>query len=75
MRDKCPGQDRRNIKAELIKCPSCGYNLEIFSDEVKIKCPRCKDAVYKKGLPSCVDWCNFAKECTGELSEAKNDKG
>jgi len=61
---KCPGQDDRNLKAEIISCPDCGYNLEIFSDEAKIRCPGCKVFVHNKKLPSCVDWCKFHKECT-----------
>ena len=63
---KCPGQDDRNLKAEALKCPYCGYDLEIFSDEVKVRCPRCKSLACRQRLPSCVDWCKFAKECVGE---------
>lgn len=66
MNFKCPGQDDRNIKAEVINCPDCGYKVEIFSDEVKIKCPKCKSLVCRERLPSCVDWCKFARECIGE---------
>ena len=63
---KCPGQDRRYLKAENINCPACGYNLEIFSDEAKIRCPKCKEFVCEDRLPSCVDWCKFARECVGQ---------
>jgi len=66
MINKCPGQDDRSIKVETIKCPDCGYSVEIFSDEIKVKCPECKNFVYSVRLPSCVDWCKFAKECVGE---------
>lgn len=66
MTAKCPGQDPRNIKPETISCPDCGYKVEIFSDEVKIACPRCKNLVCRERLPSCVDWCKFARECIGE---------
>jgi hypothetical protein len=66
MINKCPGQDKRNIKAENIKCPDCGYSLEIFSDEVNVKCPRCNSLVCRERLPSCVDWCKHARECVGE---------
>ena len=66
MNNKCPGQDPRHIKSELIKCPDCGYELEIFSDEVKLSCPRCKNLVCRARLPSCVDWCKFARQCIGE---------
>jgi hypothetical protein len=65
MSEKCPGQDRRNLKMELISCPKCGYQAEIFSDEIKVKCPKCKNEVSRKKLPSCVDWCKSARECLG----------
>jgi DNA-directed RNA polymerase subunit RPC12/RpoP len=64
--DKCPGQDKRNIKSEEVKCPQCGYLVEIFSDEMKVACPECKALVCKSRLPSCVDWCAYARECVGE---------
>lgn len=66
MIDKCPGQDKRNIKSEALICPSCGYEVEIFSDEIGLKCPKCRNLVCRKRLPSCVDWCKSARECIGE---------
>jgi ribosomal protein S27E len=66
MNFKCPGQDGRNIKAEIINCPDCGYKAEIFSDEVKVICPKCAGLICRDRLPSCIDWCKHAKECTGE---------
>ena len=66
MDSKCPGQDRRNVKAELVACPECGYKVEMFSDEIKVKCPNCKGLVCKKRLPSCVQWCKAARDCIGE---------
>jgi len=65
MLNKCPGQDKRNIKIEIITCPDCGYKIEIFSDEVKISCPKCKSLVCRERLSSCVDWCKYARECVG----------
>ena len=62
---KCPGQDGRNIESQTLKCPYCGYEVEIFSDEVKVNCPKCNNLVCKDRLPSCVDWCKYAKECVG----------
>lgn len=71
---KCPGQDSRNISPENIKCPSCGYKIEIFSDEVKVKCPKCKATACRVRLPSCVDWCKYASECVGEERLNKSQK-
>ncbi|HOK56516.1 MAG TPA: hypothetical protein PKV21_04725 [bacterium] len=62
---KCPGTDPRFLKVEVKKCPKCGYEVEIFSDEVRVKCPKCKNYVYRE-IPSCIDWCKYAKECIGE---------
>lgn len=66
MINKCPGQDDRNLKAEAIKCAKCGYQAEIFSDEIKVVCPKCKDLICRQKLPSCIDWCKFAKDCIGK---------
>ena len=66
MINKCPGQDDRNIKTETITCSGCGYKAEIFSDEVKVNCPHCKTLICRQRLPSCVDWCKYARECIGE---------
>lgn len=63
---KCPGQDDRNIKVQILKCTDCGYKVEIFSDESKVTCPKCKNLICKERLPSCIDWCKFAKDCIGE---------
>ena len=62
---KCPGVDPRFLKAENRDCPHCGYVVEIFSDEVKTKCPKCRKYVYRKDLPSCLDWCRYASQCKG----------
>lgn len=66
MISKCPGQDDRNVRAELVRCPACGYEAEIFSDEMRAVCPGCGGAVSRTRLPSCVDWCAGARGCLGE---------
>lgn len=63
---KCPGQDGRDIKAEIVKCPDCGYRVEMFSDETKVRCPKCLGLVCRLRLNSCIDWCKYARECIGE---------
>jgi endogenous inhibitor of DNA gyrase (YacG/DUF329 family) len=62
--DKCPGF-AKDIRIKLIKCPSCGYLVEFFSDEIKRKCPKCKQEVTQEKLPSCIDWCQAAEKCLG----------
>jgi DNA-directed RNA polymerase subunit RPC12/RpoP len=66
MTQKCPGQDDRNLKSENLTCPACGYRIEIFSDEIMVRCPKCKEQACRNRLPSCVDWCKAARECIGE---------
>lgn len=62
---KCPGVER-SLRIELHKCSNCGAEVEIFSNEVKVKCYQCGEMVYSQRLPSCIDWCASARECLGE---------
>ncbi len=66
MTSKCPGQDFRNLRVSLYKCPNCGAEVEIFSDEIKVKCHKCGEKVYRDKIPSCIDWCASARQCLGE---------
>ncbi len=63
---KCPGQDMRNLRVEVYKCPGCGAPVEIFSDEIKVKCQKCGAKVYREKMPSCIEWCASARQCLGE---------
>ena len=66
MNSKCPGQDMRNLRAGMYKCPDCGNEVEMFSDELRIKCQKCGQYVYKEQVPSCIEWCASARQCSGE---------
>jgi len=66
MYTRCPGQDSRNLRVELHKCPNCGAEVEIFSDELKVRCHKCGSNVYREKTPSCIEWCAAARECLGE---------
>ena len=64
---QCPGSlGVKEPKPELVKCSNCGYEVEIWTDEVKMACPRCKRKVSKALEQSCLEWCKYAKECAGE---------
>ena len=66
---ECPGSEKfRQPKPEYIKCPACGEEVEIWTDEVKTTCPACKAAVLRREELSCLDWCKYAKECVGEAA-------
>jgi len=64
--NKCPGRDSRMAQPENITCLNCGHVAEIFSDEFKVECPKCKNLIRKERSPSCLDWCKAAKDCIGE---------
>lgn len=63
---RCPGQDIRNLRVKLYKCPDCGAEVEIFSDELMVKCQQCGTKVYSDRVPSCIEWCASARQCLGE---------
>lgn len=63
---KCPGQDMRNLTSAMYICPNCGSNVEMFSDELRVRCPRCRAFVNKEAVPSCIEWCPSARQCLGE---------
>lgn len=44
----CPGfDDFKNLKSFMCKCPECGEQIEIFSDEFDRPhvCPKCKKPI------------------------------
>ncbi len=63
---KCPGQDTRNLRSAVYKCPSCGEMVEIFSDELRFRCKKCGNYVYRDKAPTCIEWCPSARQCLGE---------
>ena len=64
---KCPGAQRfRQPQPEIIDCPFCSEEVEIWTDEVQATCPHCKKTVVRQEGTSCLDWCKYAKECVGE---------
>lgn len=66
MYSRCPGQDGRNLRVALYKCPNCGADVEVFSDEIKVRCRKCGQNVYREKIPSCLEWCASARQCLGE---------
>ncbi len=62
---KCPGQDSRKLTISYHPCPNCGKPVEFFSDEFRLRCPNCKTIVMKEQSPSCIQWCQSARECIG----------
>jgi len=72
----CPGQNPaflKNFNTNIVPCRRCGHEVEFFADEKKVKCPGCKNSVFKvdagaisyrdgriiinDSSASCLDWC------------------
>lgn len=66
MKSGCPGNEFRKLKIEVAVCPSCAIEIEMFSDELIVRCPGCGSKISREFPPSCVDWCSSAKSCLGE---------
>jgi len=47
-------------------CPTCYEEVEIWSNELKTQCRKCGTVVFKEDVPSCIQWCKYARECIGE---------
>ena len=71
MLDRCPGASNiRTPTLAIKKCPQCGEEIEIFSNDSSSNCSRCGFTVYNDTL-SCVQWCKYARECVGEENYRK----
>lgn len=66
MLDHCPGAaNLRTPTLAIKKCPQCGAEVELFSNDISVKCSECGFEVFND-IISCVQWCKYAKECVGE---------
>jgi predicted RNase H-like nuclease (RuvC/YqgF family) len=66
LQNRCPGaMFMRQPKPEIFLCPSCGKDVEIWSDEFKAVCRNCRKPVYRSREMSCLEWCAMAEECVG----------
>lgn len=63
----CPGAKRfKQPWPEIIKCPFCSAEVEIWTDEAQATCSECKNKVTRQQEQSCLEWCEYARECVGE---------
>jgi ribosomal protein S27AE len=66
MFDRCPGAANiRTPTLSIRRCPQCGAEVEVFSNDVSVKCGSCGYVVYND-ISSCVRWCRYARECVGD---------
>ena len=66
MNKSCPGS--RAIKEaapSYMVCPHCQNEVEIWTDEYRVRCGRCKAWVFRTQGATCLDWCAKAQECVG----------
>lgn len=64
---ECPGSKTiRQPQPEFIKCPFCSEEVEIWTDEIKATCLKCKKVIVRDQGTSCLEWCSYAKECVGD---------
>jgi HD superfamily phosphodiesterase/predicted RNA-binding Zn-ribbon protein involved in translation (DUF1610 family) len=65
----CPGSKLlRQPAPEIFACPSCGQEVEIWTDELRGNCPGCGQTMYRDAAMSCLDWCKYGEECVGEAA-------
>jgi NADH pyrophosphatase NudC (nudix superfamily) len=65
MLDHCPGAaNLRTPTLSIKKCPQCGEEVELFSNDISVKCRTCGFVVYNE-IESCIQWCKHARECVG----------
>ena len=60
----CQGKPRTPTIHEKT-CPRCGQIIELFSIDTEMACDNCGFVAYNDTL-SCVQWCQYAKQCVGE---------
>ncbi len=60
----CQGKPRTPTIHEKV-CPQCGEIIELFSIDTEVACEKCGFVAYNDTL-SCVQWCQYAKQCVGE---------
>ena len=53
-------------KIEIVRCPHCGADAEVWTDEAEGPCPNCGRTVCRTATQSCIDWCKYARECLGD---------
>ena len=45
---ECPGP-KTPARPEMVECPQCGEDVEIWTDETSAKCPSCSTTVMRPG--------------------------
>ena len=64
---RCPGSmSVRQPIPEFFICPDCEAEVEIWTNERMRRCSSCGKPVHREiDSASCVQWCQYARECIG----------
>ncbi|MDD1645936.1 MAG: hypothetical protein LUQ42_00005 [Methanomicrobiales archaeon] len=69
--DTCPGSANLRTPTLAVKrCPQCGNEVEIFSNEPSTTCDSCGFVIWNDFV-SCIRWCRYAEQCMGEETVRK----
>jgi DNA-directed RNA polymerase subunit RPC12/RpoP len=63
----CPGAIaiKGTPTIKIKRCPECGTEIEVFSNNTEEHCPKCGFTVYNDAM-ACVMWCKYARDCVGD---------
>jgi hypothetical protein len=65
---RCPGAiNVTEPIPEPVVCPHCRLEVEMFTNEVSLRCYHCGGLIVRDKPPSCFDWCKYADKCAEDL--------
>ncbi len=65
MKFKCPGScGGKTPQLEIVTCPECGNDIEMFSVDMMAECDSCGHVIYND-IQYCIEKCDRAEECMG----------
>jgi hypothetical protein len=71
MSQSCPGARLiKEPRPEYVRCSHCQNEVEMWSDEFRVRCTTCQAWVYREAGASCLDWCAQAEQCVGAAALA-----
>lgn len=72
----CPGaQLIKEARPDYVRCPHCKNEIEMWTDEYRVRCTVCQAWVYRDQGTTCLDWCKQAEQCVGAAALANYRKG
>jgi DNA-directed RNA polymerase subunit RPC12/RpoP len=76
--NRCPGAiNVIEPIPEPVICPHCRLEVEMFTNEVSLRCYHCGGMIVRGKRPTCFDWCRYADKCAEDLGLpiTKDDSG